>query len=158
MTWIIKKYFHRIGNDHWTFAAPNQETRRKRQELVSLIRMKQVAIKRHIKINSEASPYKPEWYGYFQDRHTKRIKTSIELKKNVQRLWLAQNGQCPACRLPIDEETGRTILPIQHQANGSTHQYSNLTLMHPNCHRSMHAAKRDIRKPEVTQSRYFVRA
>ncbi|WP_081463687.1 HNH endonuclease [Candidatus Glomeribacter gigasporarum] len=55
----------------------------------------------------------------------------------------------------IDEETGWNIHHIQHQANGGTHQYNNLILMHPNCHRSIHAAKRAIRKPEVSKKRYF---
>ncbi|WP_081463757.1 HNH endonuclease [Candidatus Glomeribacter gigasporarum] len=40
---------------------------------------------------------------------------------------------------------------IQHQANGGTHRYNNLILMHPNCHRSIHAAKRAIRKLEVSK-------
>lgn len=109
-----------------------------------------VPIKRHVKIRPEANPYTPEWHTYYQDRQTKRIKTSVELKKGVQRLWLEQNGQCPVCRLSIDEETGWNIHHIQHQTDGGTHLYKNLVLLHPNCHRSIHAAKRVIQKPETS--------
>ncbi len=155
-TWIMKKYFHKKGNNQWTFSTAHEKTQGNIKTRASLMRMSEVSIRRHTKVKSAANPYDPLWYDYFYDRQTKRIKTSIEVNKNIKRLWLEQRGLCPACKLSINEETGWHVHHIQHRANGGTHEHNNLVLMHPNCHRSMHATKRDFqKKPETSRHVMF---
>jgi RNA-directed DNA polymerase len=64
--WVMKRYFHRIGNENAVFA----------HGLgnhiffvgVKLFRASSVAIKRHVKIRSAANPYDPQWDAYFAQR------------------------------------------------------------------------------------------
>jgi RNA-directed DNA polymerase len=70
ITWIRKKYFCRVEHDNWVFNA-GMKLSKDRNKLLRLVKASSVAIKRHIKIQSEANPYDPKYKIYFEKRKAK---------------------------------------------------------------------------------------
>jgi RNA-directed DNA polymerase len=64
LKWIKAKYFQSIGSRRWVF--------REKDSLVSLIKLSDIPIRRHIKIKANANPYDRIWQNYFIDR-SKRL-------------------------------------------------------------------------------------
>jgi RNA-directed DNA polymerase len=53
--------------------------------------------------------------------------------------WKAQNGLCPVCNQPLTDETGWHIHHIIWRCYGGPDTAENRVLLHPTCHRSVHA-------------------
>jgi RNA-directed DNA polymerase len=60
--WVKTRYFHRQGTRDWVFASGTNEQK------TMLFCASTMAIKRHIKIRSNANPYDPAWDSYFNRR------------------------------------------------------------------------------------------
>ena len=60
-------------------------------------------------------------------------------KQKVLMLWLRQQKRCAICRHKITKETGWNIHHIVERVKGGSDDMSNLVLLHPNCHRQLHA-------------------
>ena len=131
------RYFHRIGNNAWTFAAKVKRENGEHKWLC-LARADSTPVRRYVKIKGEATPYNPAWETYFEGRLALTMKDDLKGKKRVLTLWTAQEGKCPNCLEPITRETGWDIHHILPKAMGGTDQFSNLMLLHPNCHRQIH--------------------
>jgi|GEM_PF-2332113 len=54
-------------------------------------------------------------------------------------LWRQQDGLCPYCGQPITWATGWSIHHIFPRSQGGSDRLANLQLMHPDCHRQLHA-------------------
>jgi RNA-directed DNA polymerase len=67
ITWIRRKYFCRVGYDNWVFNDGMKQSKG-RFKLLNLVKASSIAIKRHIKIQSEANPYDPKYKLYFENR------------------------------------------------------------------------------------------
>ncbi len=65
--WLKKKYFRSQGLRDWIFFAKNSKEY-STSEFVDLFRASSVAVKRHIKIIAEATPYDPSFTEYFEKR------------------------------------------------------------------------------------------
>jgi len=66
-TWVKDKYFRTQGFQHWIFRA-KVPTKDKETANLDLIKASRVAIKRHVKIRAEATPYDPRFNDYFKQR------------------------------------------------------------------------------------------
>ena len=68
--WIVKKYFKKVGNRHWEFAAEDTEKSYPdgKPLEISLCRAFDIPIRRHIKIKGEANPFDPKFRTYFEER------------------------------------------------------------------------------------------
>jgi RNA-directed DNA polymerase len=60
LKWIKSKYFQSIGTRRWVF--------REKDDNISLLKLSDIPIRRHIKIKANANPYDPEWHEYFIQR------------------------------------------------------------------------------------------
>ncbi len=60
LKWIKIKYFQSIGSRRWVF--------REKDNPISLLKLSDIPIRRHIKIKANANPYDPEWHEYFIKR------------------------------------------------------------------------------------------
>lgn len=65
--WIRRKYFRSQGSRNWIFFAKNS-AEDNRSKYVDLFEACSVAIKRHVKIRTEATPYDPRFTAYFGKR------------------------------------------------------------------------------------------
>ncbi len=66
-SWINRKYFIRRGLSNWNFHAMVRDKKGNNTPLY-LYRAGETAIKRHIKIKSDAHPYDPKFKDYFKHR------------------------------------------------------------------------------------------
>jgi retron-type reverse transcriptase len=65
--WVKRRYFDRVGTRDWWFFADAQ-TRDGQTLRLRLVHATATPIRRHIKVRSEANPYDPADYEYFETR------------------------------------------------------------------------------------------
>ena len=78
--WRRKRYFRRQSSRDWIFHTTVYDKKRKSKVNIDLFRASSVAIKRHIKIKAEATPYDPKYVDYFKQR--KRFKRIVNPYKD----------------------------------------------------------------------------
>ncbi len=64
-TWIADRYWHRLGRRKWCFALPAGS---ERSDAIRLVDPTQIAIRRYVKVKSDANPFDPHWRSYFETR------------------------------------------------------------------------------------------
>ncbi|PHR86821.1 MAG: group II intron reverse transcriptase/maturase [Moritella sp.] len=132
--WIKAKYFKSVGTRNWTFSGMDVYGKNHR-----LIYTMDIPIKRHIKIKAAANPYDLAFEEYFEKLHERKWRASMQGLRKVLALWLRQRQLCPMCRHRITKETEWNIHHIVERVKGGGDEMSNLMLLHPNCHRQLHA-------------------
>ena len=134
--WINRKYFSRMGNRSYVFK--DQETER----YIRLI--SPIPIKRHVilKRNYRVYDKNPESREYWKKRgYTNAFKQIASVK--MTKLYSKQKGNCSLCNEEItQEQIANSWLHVHHllpRSLGGTDSYSNLRLLHDDCHRELHA-------------------
>jgi RNA-directed DNA polymerase len=136
--WVCKKYFRTYGKRTWTFSGV-VTGRDGKEKTVRLRNAASTPIRRHVKIKAHANPFDPEWEAYFE----KRIQTKMgkDLTYKLLSLWQSQQGKCPACQQIINTEDGWHVHHVIWRSKGGGDQMNNLQLLHPACHRQIHAKR-----------------
>lgn len=132
--WIKAKYFKRVEKRNWVFAEQYPSGK-----LATLLYAADTPIKRHTKIKAEANPYLPEFETYYEQRLEYVWRNSEQGKRKTYTLWNRQQKRCPMCKQYITFETGWNIHHIIERHKGGSDKLENLVLLHPNCHRKIHA-------------------
>jgi len=146
--WIKERYFHNIGSRNWVFAvATGKESLNGKPNLLVLRKAADTPIRRHTQIKMEANPFDPKWEMYFEKRQSSKMLNSLKGREKHVRLWKEQNGRCPICRQTITKETGWHVHHIIRRVDGGKDGNSNLVMVHPNCHRQIHANGFEVVKP-----------
>lgn len=135
--WVYAKYWHRL-NDREVFSAPVEQSDGKTSYL-SLYKLADTVIKRHVKIKGEYNPFDPEWESYGEKRRNMCLMNNIKHIKRQINLWYEQEGLCALCRSPMTEESGWHMHHIIHRVAGGSDTMDNLVLLHPNCHAQVHS-------------------
>jgi RNA-directed DNA polymerase len=108
--------------------------------MLKLILASDTKIIRHVKIKSNANPFDPAQENYFEKRLGERMNSgSVPGRVKWLRLWWRQDKGCPSCHEKITEETGWNIHHVIPKCEGGRDNISNLVMLHPNCHRQLHA-------------------
>jgi RNA-directed DNA polymerase len=139
--WIKKKYYQQKGHRHWIFTGtlPNKDGKR---IAISLMEASRVAIRRHVKILSNANPYDPEWELYLEERLYRQLEGTLAGKGRIEFLWKGQGGRCG--------RGGQALRPsekpwhIHHKrwrCHGGTDTVDNVELLHDQCHRPIHSGQ-----------------
>lgn len=128
--WIRRRYFQTINGRQWVFTDGH----------LTLLRLSQVTIRRHVKIKADANPHDPEWAEYFDKRKRDRMLQSIRGREELASIWRRQKGLCPTCQQLITRETGWDLHHRIWRSQGGSNDRGNLLLLHPNCHRQLHVA------------------
>lgn len=67
--WVVKRYFHPIGQRMRVFAADTgKRTPEGKPVWLKLVYASDTKIRRHLKIRAEANPFDPHWQDYFEER------------------------------------------------------------------------------------------
>lgn len=132
--WIKAKYFKSVGTRNWVFSGELEGGKTAR-----LVYTMDLPIKRHVKVKGEANPYLLEFETYFEQRLERVWKESMKGKRKLLNLWLRQQKRCAMCKHLITSETGWNIHHIVERVKGGSDSMDNLVLLHPNCHRQLHA-------------------
>ena len=81
--WRKKKYFRQQGLRDWIFTAKNSKDS-SMNEHIDLLGASSIAVKRHIKIRAEATPYDPRFTEYFIKRERYSARSSIKSKQPLR--------------------------------------------------------------------------
>lgn len=112
--------------------------------LYSLTDMK---IVRHIKVKGDYNPFHSDWVVYGEKLRVQRMGETIW---SVQRssLWYDQGGKCALCEQEIDiADEKMDDHHIVYRQLGGSDALSNRVLLHPICHRRVHALGLKVIKP-----------
>jgi RNA-directed DNA polymerase len=140
-TWIRRRYWRVYGSRTWTFATDVVIDGKPRT--MSLVYATDTPIRRHVKVQAEVNPYSPQWEDYLAERHVQQGINALNGRRRLLRLWLSQDGLCLECGAPITRETGWEVHHTDRRVDGGLERYSNLRMLHPNCHRQHHAKEND---------------
>ena len=138
--WVLDKYFCRTDGRQFCFFGENFDGKQK-----FLRHLSEISIRRHIKIRSSANPYAPSDELYFESRQEQKWRQEQSSAK-LQSLYRVQKGLCPLCREHITLDTGWNLHHIVAQHLGGSDLLKNLILLHPVCHRQLHAKGINVEK------------
>ena len=74
-----------------------------------------------------------------EERLAHQMKDSLYGYKRLVKLWFDQDGRCPQCSEKITRDTGWHLHHRVRLVDGGDNTLANLILMHPTCHRQLHA-------------------
>jgi len=132
-SWVKTRYFCASGGRNWVFFGEVEGQRKQLRAAFS------TPIHRHTKLRGEANPYDPAWEIYFEQRLGRTMTAKLQGQRQLMAQWKAQNGLCPVCNQPLTDETGWHIHHIIWRCYGGPDTAENRVLLHPTCHRSVHA-------------------
>ncbi len=144
--WVKKKYFHTVGERNWVFAAP-MEQEDGSKGLLELYQISGTAIERHTKIKGEYNPFDPTMEQYGEELRQKRMERSKGYLKEWFTLYSSQEGLCAHCENALTDETGWHDHHLVYRMYGGSDALSNRVLLHPDCHRQVHARSINVAKP-----------
>ena len=144
--WIHKRYFHTInGRDHlfaMKVVSPDKEP-----YYFQLFLASSVAIKRHAKVQAQANPYDPEWEQYYGKRTFQKMLDSVNGRKSLAQLWIAQGGTCPHCKSSMEFDDTLSVHHPHERARGGPDTQANRVLVHEVCHVQVHRRGIKVAKP-----------
>lgn len=144
--WIAKKYFGRTGLRNWRFFGEGKNG--KGQPIRNWITFAaSTPIKRHVKVQQKANPYDPEWEVYFEERLGLKMAAHLHGRRQLSRLWKERKGRRLLCNQPITKVTKWHNHHLIHRVMGGPDVGWNRVLLHPDCHRQLHAKGLSVSKP-----------
>ncbi|KAA1005062.1 group II intron reverse transcriptase/maturase [Paraburkholderia panacisoli] len=145
-SWVRKKYFHTVGKRTWVFGASIAEDDGSTW-LLELFRPSSTPIRRTKKVTGEYNPFDVRWEQYGETLRQERMWLSKRYRKQWVSLYMSQNGLCAHCGQGLTEETGWHDHHLTYRMLGGSDAISNRVLLHPDCHRQVHAGKLVVTKP-----------
>ena len=121
--WIADKYWLINRGGGWTFAVNLPDG------IQRLAVHNHTAIKRHIKVQGNRSPFDADWVYW-----STRMGRHPQVNQRVALLLKRQQGKCACCHLFIKD---RDLLEIDHKipcSQGGQDEFKNLQLLHRHCH------------------------
>jgi RNA-directed DNA polymerase len=148
--WVMEKYFHSVGTRNWLFAAPMVRTDGSKG-LFELYQISGTEIERHRKVKGEYNPFDPTMELYGEQLRQERMWSSMRYRKQWASLYMSQSGLCARCGCALTEETGWHDHHLEQRVHGGSDALYNRVLLHPDCHRQVHARKAVVTKPAPIQ-------
>jgi RNA-directed DNA polymerase len=103
-------------------------------------------IDRHVKVAGEYNPFDPAWELYGETR--RKVSGSQDLWNDARaKLWFEQSGRCAVCEMQLDGVNDIHDHHIVYRTHGGRNTLSNRVLIHPVCHRRVHALGLEVTKP-----------
>ena len=143
-SWIITRYFHKIKNLSGQFLDKEKD--------VKLFRLKEIPVTRFTKVkNYRVYDKNPETLKYWEQREYTNAYNQIFSVK-LRKLYVSQKGKCSFCKEQMtDKQVSNTELHIHHlrpKSQGGSDSYSNLRLLHNECHKELHSIFSELKMAE----------
>jgi RNA-directed DNA polymerase len=135
--WIANKYFKPPKATRWTLYT-TIETRQGYKKILTLFKLSDIPIERHIKVKATASPDDPQLQTYWTQRQTRYGKTYWTQNSKLQTVAKNQDWRCPLCGQHLfngEELHTHHQVPIQE---GGSDEAENLVHLHKVCHKHLH--------------------
>lgn len=137
--WIANKYYNRPNG--WEFTAKTTD-RNGTNRIMTLVRLSDIPIERHVKVKDTSSPDDPTLNKYWQTRKTQRGKSYWEKGSKLYRVAQKQEWNCPVCGEHLFNGEELHTHHIVRVKDGGTNQEENLEHLHKACHHHKHTGKR----------------
>ena len=137
--WVTKKYFNKKNG--WKFFAKTKD-RGGKTKTISIVKLSEIPIQRHVKVKNFASPDDPTLHEYWKDRGTRYGKTRWIKDSKLYKVAEQQNWTCPICGEHLfngEEIDTHHITKVQ---DGGNDNIKNLVHLHKACHLAVHSGKR----------------
>jgi len=144
--WIREKYYRSSGSRNMVFAVPTTRDDGSKG-LLELYHISGTAIRRHKKVRGEFNPFDPGMEQYAEQLRQERMEESMRYRKQWVSLYMSQSGLCAHCNCALTEETGWHDHHLEYRMHGGSDALSNRVLLHPDCHRQVHAGSLEVTKP-----------
>jgi len=139
--WIARKYFMPTHRARWTFNA-TVETRQGRQKPIMLVRLMDIPIERHIKVEGTASPDDPALDTYWAKRQTQYGHTYWGKDSKLRAVAANQHWRCPVCGTHLFDGEELHTHHKHPVAKGGTDRVENLVHLHKGCHQQLHQMRK----------------
>lgn len=146
--WVYDHYWLSQGTRR-VFSTP--ATNRRGELFVSkLMRLASKRIHRYTKVYGAYNPFDPKWELYAEQRQVALgAKDTVDPQRAT--LWIRQGGYCPVCETLLDSPAAADDHHIVYRMHGGSHALSNRVLLHPVCHRRVHALGLEVTKPVLVR-------
>lgn len=151
LPWCKSRYWQRI-KDRDEFAATVKTA--DGPLTMKLLKLADTEIVRHEKIKGDYNPFDPAWEVYGETLRTKRMLKSMSYQYETSMLYISQNGRCALCGEPLEQEERWHDHHIVYKVVGGSDALSNRVLLHPVCHRRLHALGLQVAKPAEQRLRF----
>jgi len=138
--WIKAKYFKTLGNQDWIFADWVKGRREGEKKLISLIKLSEIQIIRHVKVKDTASPDDPSLTAYWRKRKTTEGKTFWSQGSAYYKVAENQNWKSPVCREHLMNGEQLHTHHIVAVKDGGDDRTDNLIHLHKGCHISQYGS------------------
>ena len=143
--WIYGHYWENTGTRR-QFAGEDLDRWGEKVQ-VRLYRLADTKIVRHIKVKGDYNPFDPAWEAYGEKLRRDRMSKNIWSYERLT-LWMQQNGYCALCQQKIDAaDESCEDHHILYRRLGGSDALANRVLLHPVCHRRVHALGLEVTKP-----------
>ncbi|NKQ13539.1 group II intron reverse transcriptase/maturase [Pseudomonas sp. SST3] len=146
LEWVRKRYFPAAGDRNWMFATTVQDEEGTKRE-VALYSLASTPIERHKKVSGDYNPFDLSMEAIGEKLRMERMLKKLKYRKQVTSLFQNQKGLCLLCNQPITKETGWHDHHIIYRSQGGGDSLGNRVLLHPICHRQLHARGLTVCKP-----------
>ncbi len=142
--WVYDHYWTRIGQRR-VFAGKglNREGEAVQRLLYQLADMK---IDRHIKVEGAYNPFDPKCEADNEKLVRRRMSKDVWDRRRFK-LWVQQHGRCALCEQLLDNASAMDDHHIVYRMHGGSNAFANRVLLHPVCHRRVHALGLEVTKP-----------
>ncbi|MEV3807818.1 HNH endonuclease signature motif containing protein, partial [Aeromonas dhakensis] len=86
-----------------------------------------------------ANPYDQRQEQYFEARQMARLRENRLWFGKLRLIWERQKYRCPLCGQPFRDNDDWDLHHIVYKTRGGGDEAENLAMLHPNCHRQLHA-------------------
>ena len=145
--WVYGHYWKQCGSRK-QFAGLQEDPSGGDERIpLPLYRLSDMKIVRHIKVKGDYNPFHPDWVAYGEKLRVRRMGETIWSAQRAS-LWFDQGGKCALCEQEIDiADENMDDHHIVYRQLGGSDALSNRVLLHPICHRRVHALGLKVIKP-----------
>ena len=138
--WVRNKYFRTLKGRQWIFAA-DMKDRRDKDKIISVVKIAEIPIIRHVKVKGTSSPDDPTLAKYWEQRQTSTGKTRWDKNSKYYRVAENQRWKCPVCGENLFNGEQLHTHHLNRVKDGGTDDESNLIHVHKACHLHIHTGK-----------------
>jgi len=145
--WVYRHYWKQCGSCKQFAGSQDDPLGGDERIPLPLYSLADMKIVRHVKVKGDYNPFHPDWQAYGEKLRVQRMGDTIW---SVQRasLWFDQGGKCALCEQEIDRaDENMDDHHIVYRQLGGSDALSNRVLLHPICHRRVHALGLKVIKP-----------
>jgi len=143
--WVKQKYFPAFGTRQWNFSV-RTTTRTGHSKRLTLLKLMDIPIQRHIKVKGTASPDDPSLVDYWRTRQTRYGKAYWDKSSKLYRVAENQQWRCPVCQEHLFNGEELHLHHVVAIKDGGTDYQENLRFLHQICHRHVHSQQAESHK------------